>query len=373
MKLEPLSVIGFEQVVKAQLTDQVYSIIAIHNTKRGPALGGVRFYPYQDELAALYDVTHLAETMTYKAALADLPFGGGKSVIVGDPKTIKTPELMEKFGRFVEALQGKYITAKDVGVTLDDVDIIATQTKHVAGTTKGGSGDPSLMTAFGVYQGIKACAEFFWKNSHLKGRRVVVQGLGGVGWELARLLKEEGSLILACDLNPLIVEKAVREMGIETVLPSECMTVAADIFAPCALGQVIQARTISQLSAHGLKIIAGAANNPLNHEQADGWRLHRELFLYAPDFVINAGGLINVACELSGYDVIKARHQTEKIYSILLEIFRRSKKEDRPTSLIAHEMALEKVRAGSQIKIPRIAQRFEQCSLVKRGVPKKSS
>jgi len=350
MKLEPLSVIGFEQVVKAQLTDQVYSLIAIHNTNRGPALGGVRFYPYPDEMAALYDVTHLAETMTYKAALADLPLGGGKSVLVGDPKKVKTPELMKKFGLFVEELHGQYITAKDVGVTLADLDIVATQTKHVAGTTSGGSGDPSMMTAYGVYQGMKACADFFWKNSDLKGKKITIQGLGGVGWELARLLKEAGAIVMACDINPLIVEKGVRELGIEALLPTECFNVTADIFSPCAMGQVINARTISQLSAHGIKIIAGSTNNALSHEQADGWRLHRELFLYAPDFVINAGGLINVACELTGYDATQARAKTEKIYSILLEIFKRSKKEDRPTSLIAHEMALEKVRAGSRKK-----------------------
>lgn len=344
MQIETLSVVGYEKVFKATLAGGLISLIAIHNTKRGPALGGIRFHPYADEGAALYDVTHLAEAMTYKAALADLPLGGGKAVILGDPHTQKTKEVLEAFGFFVDSLKGQYITAKDVGMTLEDLDLINSQTKYVAGTTKGGSGDPSAMTAYGVYQGMKACAQFLWKDSHLKEKRIIIQGLGGVGWELARLLKEEGGILFASDVHSSLVEKAVCEIGIEAIPPESAMRTTADIFAPCALGQVITARTISQLSAHKIRVIAGSANNPLSHEQADGWRLHRELFLYAPDYVINAGGLINVACEWEGYHAAKARQKTERIYPVLLEIFKRSKKEDRPTSLIAHEMALAKVR-----------------------------
>ncbi len=342
-----LEIPGFEQVVQTQLEGEIPAIIAIHNTKKGPALGGVRFYPYPHVDAALKDVLNLAEAMTYKAALADLPLGGGKAVILGDPQKVKTRELLESFGDFVEKLGGKYITAKDVGMKLEDLDIIAERTSFVSGTTQGGSGDPSPMTAYGVYQGIKACATYVWKNASLQGLRIVVQGLGGVGWEVARLLREEGGVVYACDVNQDLLRKGSQKLEIIPFDPITLLNQTGDIFTPCAMGEVVNARVIPHLRKNGIRVIAGGANNQLSHEQADGWRLHRERILYAPDYVINSGGLINVACELEGYDAHKARQKTEKIYSVLLEIFEQSRRQDKPTVLIAHELALKRLRGES--------------------------
>lgn len=345
MKIETLDTKDYEKVVKTTLKEGVCSFIAVHNTKRGPALGGIRFYPYATEKEALDDALNLARAMTYKASLAQLPLGGGKAVIMGDPKKIKSPELLKTYGEFVNALEGKYITAKDVGVTLKDMNTISQTCKYVAGTTKGGSGDPSLMTAFGVYHGLRAASQFLWNTPSLKNRKVLIQGLGGVGWALAKHLLDDGAEIWATDTDSIILKHAVLELGIKPASPDELFHTPLEIYSPCAMGQIIDARSIPHLRSSGIRLIAGAANNQLTHEQADGWRLHRERILYAPDYVINAGGLINIACELDGfYDSARAKRLTEKIYSVLLEIFLKSKKEDRPTALIAQEMALQNIR-----------------------------
>ncbi len=347
MPIETLSVSGYEKVIKTQLDGGLTSIIAIHNTKRGPALGGIRFYPYASEKEALTDVLHLAEAMTYKAALAGLSLGGGKSVIIGDPQKHKTPELLKSFGKFVDSLEGTYITAKDVGVKLADIDTIATVTRNVAGTTLGGSGDPSFMTAYGVYQGLQAGLHDIYGDSSLKNKKMIIQGLGGVGWHLAKILVEKSAVVSATDIDEKVLGLAVNELGITSFSPEELSQIKGDVFAPCAMGGVITARMIPQLRHSGIKLVAGSANNQLSQEQADGWRLHRERILYAPDYVINSGGLINVACELTGYQEAKAKKMTEQIKPTLEEIFNRAKKEDRPTCLIAREMAMERIAAGS--------------------------
>lgn len=337
-----IKVPGYEKVVKVTLTPEVDSIIAIHNTKRGPALGGVRFYPYINKEAALADVLNLAKAMTYKAALAGLKLGGGKAVIIGDPRKVKTTEVLYAFGEFVDSLQGEYITAKDVGVKLKDLDIISQKTSFVAGTTKRGSGDPSFMTAYGVFQGIKAAAFYLWKNSSLAHQRVIVQGLGGVGWEVARYLKKEGAVVLATDTDPLILKQAVEELSVNPLSLEGWKETQANIFSPCALGGIINRQTIPLLKKNGIQIIAGSANNQLLSEK-DGLALQESKVLYAPDYVINAGGLINVACELKGYDADKARQMTEAIYQVLIEIFKRADQEKCPTNVIADEMAVERI------------------------------
>ena len=337
-----ISIPSHERVVKAELAPGIFSIIAIHNTARGPALGGLRFFPYANDEDALKDVLSLSEAMSYKAALADLPLGGGKAVIMGDPEKIKSPELLLAFADFVNILEGKYITAKDVGLKLEDLDTIATRTKFVAGTTKGGSGDPSPMTAYGVFCGIKAAAQYVWKTDSVKGLRVFVEGLGSVGYELARLIAKEKGVVYGYDLHPEVITRAQEELGLIPMDPKKWAHF--DLWSPCAMGGVVQAHNIPQLSRHGVRVVAGAANNQLSNEQADGWRLHREWVLYAPDYIINSGGLINVATELQGYDRKKVMQKVEKIGPLLLEIFARARKEDHPTTYISHAMALERLR-----------------------------
>lgn len=345
MQTTDLNIPGYEKVVEAELAGGVKAIIAVHNTKQGPALGGLRFFPYHSREDALTDVLRLSEGMSYKSALANLPLGGGKAVIIGEPKKIKSRALLESVGEFVNTLNGKYITAKDVGIEVEDLDIIATKTKFVRGlSTKDSGGDPSPVTAYGVYKGIKAAAMFQWGNDKLRGKKIIVQGMGHVGYGVAKMLHEEGATLFVTDLDQNALTRASKEMNANILRPDQWTEIKADIFCPCAMGAIINKQTISMLKDNGIQIIAGGANNQLLDLVKDGERVKEAGITYAPDFVINAGGIINIACELDhGYDQQAAMQKTEHIYDVLLEIFERAKREGRPTAIIATEMAREKL------------------------------
>ena len=275
------------------------AIIAIHSTKLGPAVGGCRVWPYENEAAALNDVLRLSKGMTYKNAAMDLPLGGGKAVIIADPRRDKTPALFEAFGRAVDSLGGKYITAEDVGTDPEDLVAARRMTEHVAGLPDT-SGDPSPVTAFGIFNGMKACLTHVFESDDFVGRTVAVQGLGAVGMHLCRHLHEAGARLVVTDISEDLIQRAVSEFGAEVVTPDDIYDVKCDIFSPCALGAVLNDDTVPRLRA---KIVAGSANNQLAEPRhADA--LRERNILYAPDFIINGGGVINVASELApgGYD-----------------------------------------------------------------------
>ena len=346
---------GYEQVVFCS-DDQsgLRAIIAIHSTALGPALGGTRFFPYPTEDQALVDVLRLAKGMTYKAAAAGLDLGGGKAVIIGDHRRIKTEELLRAYGRFVETLGGRYITAEDVGTALEDMDVVRRESRWVTGCshTYGGSGDPSPVTAFGVLQGIKACALEVFGDADLAGRTVALQGVGKVGHALCGYLVEEGAKVTIGDIDVDNLGRAVSDYGVETTSLADIHTMPVDIFAPCALGGVINDDTISQLKC---KIIAGAANNQLAREE-HGDKLRDLGILYAPDFVINAGGLINVEDELRGYDRARAMKRVEGIYKQLQLIFAMARERNLSTARAAQEHAQERIRKISRIRLVRTAE-----------------
>jgi leucine dehydrogenase len=312
---------GHEQVVYFNdPASGLRAIIAIHSTALGPALGGTRFYPYPSEDAALQDVLRLSRGMTYKAAAAGLDLGGGKAVIIGDPRRCKSEELLRAYGRFVESLGGRYITAEDVGTTRKDMDVIRRETRFVAGVSAswGGSGDPSPITAYGVYLAMLACAEQVWQQHSLRGRRIAVQGVGKVGYHLVKHLVEEGGAhVIVSDVDVDALARVVRDFGVEAAPPDRIHTVECDIFAPCAMGGGINDDTIGQLRCH---VVAGSANNQLRRSE-QGKALADLGILYAPDFVTNAGGLINVADELQGYTPERAKASVENVYRTLREIF----------------------------------------------------
>jgi leucine dehydrogenase len=320
------------------------AIIAVHSTVLGPGLGGVRMWPYQSMDEALTDVLRLSRGMTYKAAAAGLNLGGGKAVIVGDPKKDKSEALFRCFGQYVEELGGLYITAEDVGTDMEDMEVILTETRWVTGVAPahGGGGDPSPVTAFGVLQGIKAAARWQFGEASLADRSVAIQGLGSVGHHLASYLKEEGAKIFAADIDAETTERAKEELGVEIVPPGEILEVPCDIVAPCALGAVLSESSIPRLRA---KVVAGASNNQLADEERDGQLLHERGILYAPDFVINAGGLISVYNELmTSYNRERAMRMTRGIYLNMMRVFEISKSESIPTSKAAGRVAEERIR-----------------------------
>lgn len=329
----------FEQVVfNYDQVSGLKAIIAIHDTTLGPALGGTRIWDYESEEDALYDALRLARGMTYKSAAAGLNLGGGKAVIIGDSKKIKCEELWRAYGRFVQSLHGRYITAEDVGTTADDMAIIAEETEYVAGLP-GNSGDPSPVTAFGVWKGMKAAAEEVFGSPDLKGRVVAIQGLGHVGYHLARYIKDEGGELIVTDLDKNNVDRVVNEFSARAVKPDEIYSVDCDIFAPCALGAVINDETIIQLKC---QIVAGAANNVLT-EDRHGDILEEKGILYAPDYVINAGGVINVFEELHGYNRERALNKASKIYDNIKKVIEISKRDNIPTYKAADIMAEERI------------------------------
>ena len=345
MNIKNLNIPGYDQVLEAELSGGIKSIIAVHNTKLGPALGGLRFYSYSSPEDGLTDVLRLSEGMSYKSALANLPLGGGKSIIIGDPQKVKTKALLEDMGEFVDSLKGQYITAKDIGITVDDLDVISAKTQFVKGTSaKGSSGDPSPITAYGVYKGMKAAAKAQYDNDSLNGKSVIIQGLGHVGYGVAKLLKEEGATLLGTDLSEERKDQARSELGMTILDANGWKTTQADIFCPCAMGGILHKETIQALSQNGVKIVAGGANNQLLDMVKDGERIRKSGILYAPDYVINAGGIINIYCELEGeYNESKATEITDKIYDTTLEIFERADQADQPTSVVSLSMARERL------------------------------
>ncbi|HEU0030706.1 MAG TPA: Glu/Leu/Phe/Val dehydrogenase dimerization domain-containing protein [Kofleriaceae bacterium] len=319
------------------------AIVAIHDSRLGPALGGCRFIEYDTDEAAYIDALRLARGMTYKAALAGLPHGGGKSVIIRPRHRFDRVALFRAFGRFIEDLRGHYITAEDSGTGLEDMEIVRTVTKHVTGVdpSHGGSGDPSPFTALGVRRGIEACVKFKLGRDTLKNVHVAVQGVGHVGYHLCKQLHEAGAKLTVADVDKLKSERAEREFGAAVVDIDKIAYVDCDVFAPCALGAGLNDQTVPFLKA---RIVAGAANNQLA-EPRHGDDLHARGILYAPDYAINAGGLVNVAQEVKGYDAAAARDKTMKIYDTIYDICDRSKKLAAPTYKVADIMVEEKLAA----------------------------
>ena len=313
------------------------AMIAIHNTRLGPALGGCRMWPYPSFDAAVSDVLRLSKAMTYKAAVAGLPLGGGKSVIWGDPKKDKTKERLIAFARQVDSLGGRYIVAEDVGIGLSDIEQIRQATRHVAGYAleQGGSGDPSPATAYGVFNGMRACLEEVFGDGSFKGRKVAIQGLGKVGYALAKLLHEAGARLYISDMDPERVAMGSRAFGADPLLGHEIYRVECDIFSPCAMGGFINERTIPRLSA---PIVAGAANNQLEDAKAAALLAERKI-LYAPDYVINAGGLINISDELLGYSKERAYQKVARIYDQLKAVFSLAKQQSIYTAEAADRLA----------------------------------
>jgi len=324
-KMDPvfgqLSFDDHEQIVFCNDKDTgLKAIIGIHNSVMGPALGGTRMFNYANEWEALNDVLRLSRGMTYKASITGLNIGGGKAVIIGDAKTQKTPELMRKFGEFVHSLSGRYITAEDVGMETADMDIVRDVTPYVTGISeeRGGAGNPSPVTAYGVYVGMKAAAKQQFGSDILSGKKVLVQGIGHVGETLVDYLTKEGALVTIADIN----EEKLNEVGIkynaQIFRGDDLYSAAVDIYAPCAMGATINNDTVYKIKA---KVIAGAANNQLADENVHGAILQERGILYAPDFLINAGGIINVYAELAHYDRAEIMRKTENIYNTTLEIF----------------------------------------------------
>ncbi len=325
------------------------AIVAIHSTTLGPALGGTRFYPFGSEEEALRDVLRLARGMTYKAAAAGLDLGGGKAVIIGDPKRIKNEELLRAYGRFIDTLGGRYITAEDIGTDRDDMDVIRRETRYVTGVAPelGGSGDPSPVTAYGVFLGLKACVQEAWQQHSLQGRRVAVQGVGKVGYHLVKHLVEAGASVVVSDVDVDAVGKAVRDFGVDTAEPEKIHAEECDIFAPCAMGGIIRDDTIPNLRC---RVVAGAANNQLERPE-HGDALASAGILYAPDYVINAGGLINVADELQGYNETRAKARVQTIYRTLREIFRMARDRGITTAAAADRFAEERIERVGRIRL----------------------
>lgn len=310
-----------EQIVFCHDKDTgLKAIIGIHNTVLGPALGGTRMWKYTNEWEALNDVLRLSRGMTYKSAISGLDLGGGKAVIIGDAKTDKTPEMMLAFGRYIDSLSGKYITAEDVGTTTPDMDLIRTVTQHVTGISEanGGSGNPSPVTAYGVYMGMKAAAKYKFGTDNLGGKHVFVQGTGHVGETLVKHLADEGAIITISDISQSRMEEVAKKYGATIFTGEDMYNAEMDIYAPCALGATINDDTVYRINA---KVIAGAANNQLANEKVHGAILRERGIAYAPDFLINAGGIINVYGEIVNYGKDEAIRRTENIYNTTLEIF----------------------------------------------------
>ncbi len=340
-----LSFDNHEQIVFCNDEDTgLKAIIGIHNTTLGPALGGTRMWQYKNEWDALNDVLRLSRGMTYKSAITGLNLGGGKAVIIGDAKTQKNDDLMRKFGEYVNSLSGKYITAEDVGMETRDMDIIREVTPHVTGVSEaiGGSGNPSPVTAYGVYMGMKAAAKYKFGTDKLEGKKVLVQGVGHVGETLVKHITDEGAQVILNDINEARLEELSKKYGANVVLGNDIYGLDLDIYAPCALGATINDTTIAQLNA---KVIAGAANNQLANELKHGRMLQEKGIAYAPDFLINAGGIINVYAEVVGYDKAESLKRTENIYNTTLDIFNLAEKENITTHQAAFNIAQGRIDA----------------------------
>ncbi|MGG6462667.1 Glu/Leu/Phe/Val dehydrogenase dimerization domain-containing protein [Solilutibacter silvestris] len=351
MIFETLDTTGHEQIVFCHNKDAgLKAIIAIHNTVLGPALGGTRMWPYKSEDEALNDVLRLSRGMTYKNAVAGLNLGGGKAVIIGDPAKDKSEALFRAFGQFVESLGGRYITAEDVGIDVNDMEFVFRETEYVTGVHQvhGGSGDPSPFTAYGTLQGLMATLHKKFGDEEVGKHSYAVQGLGHVGMEFVKLLKERGAKIFVTDINKQLVDKAVSEYGAEAVGLDEIYDVNADVYSPCALGGTVNEKTLPRLKA---KIICGAANNQLATNEI-GDELQRRGILYAPDYAVNAGGVMNVSLEIDGYNRERAMRMMRTIYHNLGRIYEISERDGIPTYQAADRLAEERINAIGKLKLP---------------------
>jgi len=348
-KIDPvfgqLSFDNHEQIVFCNDKDTgLKAIIGIHNTVLGPALGGTRMWNYANEWEALNDVLRLSRGMTYKSAITGLNLGGGKAVIIGDAKTQKTPELMRSFGEFVHSLSGKYITAEDVGMETADMDLVRDVTPYVTGISeeRGGAGNPSPITAYGVFMGMKAAAKYKFGSDVLEDKKVLVQGIGHVGETLVEYLSNEGAKVIISDINEARLEAVSKKYGATIFNGDDLYSADVDIYAPCALGATLNDETVKKIKA---KVIAGAANNQLANEVIHGQALKDRGIVYAPDFLINAGGIINVYAELENYGKAEIMRKTENIYNTTLEILANAETHDITTYRAALNIAQGRVDA----------------------------
>jgi leucine dehydrogenase len=341
--IEKMSQMNHEQLVFCNDKETgLKAIIAIHDTSLGPALGGTRMWNYNCDNDAIIDVLRLSRGMTFKAAITGLSLGGGKAVIIGDSSTQKTEALMRKFGEYVNSLGGKYIAAEDVGMSASDMVHVKKETDFVTGipVEMGGGGDPSPVTAFGVYMGMKAAANYKWGSDDLSSKKILVQGVGHVGENLVKHLSEDGAEVFINDINKENLQRVSELYNTQIVEGELIYDLDVDIYSPCALGATINDVTIDMFKC---EIIAGAANNQLQDEDKHAKKLQEKGILYAPDFLINAGGLINVYSEINGYDREKAIAQTRKIYNTTLEIFAKSDDEKITTHQAALRLAMERI------------------------------
>ncbi len=351
MLFEKIGASGHEEVVFCHNADAgLKAIIAIHNTVLGPALGGLRMWPYKTEQDALDDVLRLSRGMTYKAAVAGLNLGGGKSVIIGDPRKDKSEALFRALGRFVNSLGGRYITAEDVGIDVNDMEYVLKETEYVTGVHQvhGGSGDPSPFTAYGSLQGLLAALQYKFGNENVGDYSYAVQGVGHVGMEYVKLLREQGAKVFVTDINQDAVDRAVEELGCEAVGLDDIYDVDADVFSPCALGGTVNLDTIPRLKC---TIVCGSANNQLATDEC-GDELERRGILYAPDYAVNAGGLMNVSIEFDGYNRERAMRMMRTIYYNLGKIFEIAKRDSIPTYKAADRMGEERIQLIGKVRLP---------------------
>jgi leucine dehydrogenase len=345
-----LSTFNHQKVVFCSDPDTgLKAIIAIHDTTLGPALGGTRMWLYKTEEEALQDVLRLSRGMTYKAAITGLNLGGGKAVIIGDSHLDKTEALMRRYGRFIKNLNGSFITAEDVGTSPKDMEYIRMETEHVTGVSEllGGSGDPSPVTAKGVFMGIKACVKELYGNDSLAGKSVAVQGIGNVGENLVHLLREENAKVYVSDINEDRLAQVAKKYGAEAVANNSIFDLDVDIYSPCALGATINTETINKLKC---AIVAGAANNQLADEQVHGKLLLEKGIMYAPDYLINAGGLINCYSEIAGFNKKRTMQLAENIYEATRTVLKKSKNDHIPTNEAADRIAEKRIEDIRKIK-----------------------
>ena len=345
--IESMNLMGHEQILFCQDQETgLKAIIAIHNTVLGPSLGGTRMWPYKNEMEALTDVLRLSRGMTYKAAVSGLNLGGGKAVIIGDSRKDKSEALFRRFGKFVNNLAGKYITAEDVGISPREMNWVNMETKHVAGLP-GLSGDPSPVTAYGVYMGMKAAAKQAYGNDSLNGKKVSVQGVGHVGEYLVEHLTKEGAKVFITDIHDDTLSQVAKKYKATVVGIDEIYDLDVDIYAPCALGATVNDETLPKLKC---AIIAGAANNQLKDEKKHGEEVLKKGIIYAPDYAINAGGLINCYTEVKGLSADWAMKNAEEIYNTIAAILNESKSSNTPTYLVANRIAERRIDSIGKIK-----------------------
>ena len=355
MIFETLAQTGHEEVIFCHNKDAgLKAIIAIHNSVLGPALGGLRMWPYATEQDALNDVLRLSRGMTYKAAVSGLNLGGGKGVIIGDPGKDKSEALFRAFGRFVNSLNGRYITAEDVGIDVNDMEYVFRETEFVTGVHQvhGGCGDPSPFTAYGTMQGLMAALQVKFGNEDVGKYSYAVQGVGHVGMEFVKLLREKGAKVFVTDINKDLVQRAVDDHGAEAVAADQIYDTDANVYSPCALGGTVNANTLPRLKC---QVICGAANNQLATDEI-GDEVMRKGILYAPDYAVNAGGLMNVSLEIDGYNRERAMRMLRTIYFNLGRIFEISKRDNIPTYKAADRMAEERIATIGKLRLPHLGQ-----------------